>query len=114
MNALRLLTAIATFCLMPASYAANGCDVKSGPATAALIELYTSEGCSSCPPADRQLNGLVRELAAGAVFVPLALHVTYWDRIGWKDVFAQKAFDARQAQLLASGLRKVAYTPQFF
>ena len=109
-----IATAIATCCVMPASYAANSCAVKSGPATAALVELYTSEGCSSCPPADRQLNRLPRTLDRGAVVVPLALHVTYWDRIGWKDVFAQKGFDARQAQLLASARHKFAYTPQFF
>ena len=114
MHAPRLLTAITTFCLMPASYAANACAVKSGPATAALVELYTSEGCSSCPPADRHLNGLRRTLNPHAALVPLALHVTYWDRIGWKDLFAQKAFDFRQTQLLESGRRKVAYTPQFF
>ena len=109
-----IAAAMATLCLVPASYAANGCAVKSGPATAALVELYTSEGCSSCPAADRQLNGLRRALDPAAVVVPLALHVTYWDQIGWKDVFAQKAFDARQAWLLESALHKVAYTPQFF
>ncbi|MBC7685173.1 MAG: DUF1223 domain-containing protein [Bdellovibrionales bacterium] len=113
MKATNLLVT-AGFCVSSASYAANGCDVKSGAATAALVELYTSEGCSSCPPADRALGQLRRMLAPDAVAVPLALHVTYWDRIGWKDVFAQKTFDARQAQLLDSGRRKVAYTPQFF
>jgi len=97
------------------SYAGNAaCEVKSGAATAALVELYTSEGCSSCPPADRQLSQLRQQLDAGAVMVPLALHVSYWDQIGWKDVFAQKIFDARQSRLLANRHSRVMYTPQFF
>lgn len=103
-----------SLCAASASYANSGCEVKSGPATAALVELYTSEGCSSCPPADRQLSNLRRQLGADAVVVPLALHVSYWDRIGWKDVFAQTIFDARQGQLLEKRRHQIAYTPQFF
>ncbi len=98
----------------PSSYAGNACEVKSGSATAALVELYTSEGCSSCPPADKQLSRIRQQSDANAVIVPLALHVSYWDEIGWKDVFAQKAFDARQSQLLANRKNRVVYTPQFF
>jgi hypothetical protein len=95
------------------SYAGNVCEVKSGVGTAALVELYTSEGCSSCPPADKQLSRL-NELAPGAAIVPLSLHVTYWDNIGWKDVFAQEKFDDRQSALLADKVNHVVYTPQFF
>lgn len=98
--------------------ASQRCTVKSGPRTAALVELYSSEGCSSCPPADLRLNALRQELGAGAdaasLVVPLALHVTYWDQIGWKDPLAQAQFDARQAELLRHQPRHVAYTPQFF
>lgn len=107
-----MLSLGASLCAASASYA-GGCEVKSGPATAALVELYTSEGCSSCPPADRQLSNLRRQLDANAVVVPLALHVSYWD-LGWKDVFAQKIFDARQSELLEKRRNKVVYTPQFF
>lgn len=89
------------------------CEVKSGAQTAALVELYSSEGCSSCPPADQRLNALRNDAAAGLV-VPLALHVTYWDRIGWADPLAQPQFDARQAELLRHQRRHTAYTPQFF
>lgn len=107
-------TALASaLCAAVPSYAGNVCEVKSGPATAALVELYTSEGCSSCPPADKQLSKL-HELAPGAAIVPLSLHVTYWDQIGWKDVFAQQAFDDRQSALLAGKAEHVVYTPQFF
>ena len=89
-------------------------EVKSGPSTAALVELYTSEGCSSCPPADKQLSKLKEQLGPDAAIVPLSLHVTYWDAIGWKDVFAQKAFDTRQGDLLEGKPNRVVYTPQFF
>lgn len=86
------------------------CSVKSGVRTAALVELYTSEGCSSCPPADRALTALLGD----ALIVPLALHVTYWDQLGWRDLLAQDQFDMRQRQLLDGQKRRVAYTPQFF
>jgi hypothetical protein len=108
------LTALAcALCSAVPSYAGNACEVKSGPNTAALVELYTSEGCSSCPPADRQLSKL-NELAPGASIVPLSLHVTYWDNIGWKDIFAQEKFDDRQSALLDGKANHVVYTPQFF
>ena len=90
------------------------CEVKSGAQTAALVELYSSEGCSSCPPADRRLNALRKEAGTASLIVPLALHVTYWDQIGWTDPLAQAQFDARQAELLRHQPRHVAYTPQFF
>ena len=90
------------------------CTVKSGPRTAALVELYSSEGCSSCPPADQRLSALRQEAGASSLIVPLALHVTYWDQIGWTDPLAQAQFDSRQAELLRHQPRHVAYTPQFF
>lgn len=95
------------------AHAGLACQVQSGPATAALVELYTSEGCSSCPPADNALRAL-RTSATRAVVIPLALHVSYWDQIGWKDTFAQKTFDARQSALVINGGGKIVYTPQFF
>jgi hypothetical protein len=89
------------------------CNVTSGTQTAALVELYTSEGCSSCPPADRVLNALHAD-GRPALVVPLALHVTYWDQIGWRDPFGPDRFDMRQRQLLDQQRLRVAYTPQFF
>ena len=87
------------------------CVAESGKGTAALVELYTSEGCSSCPPADRWLAGIGERQAPGSV-VPLALHVDYWDYIGWKDPYARREFSLRQRKL--SQLQKMAlvYTPQ--
>jgi len=86
------------------------CDVQSGPGTAALVELYTSEGCSSCPPADRQLG----QLRQDATLVPLALHVGYWDDLGWRDPYAQDGFAKRQSALVELGGARAVYTPQFF
>jgi len=88
------------------------CKAVSGPATAALVELYTSEGCSSCPPADRWLSSLGAGNPVPGRVVPLALHVDYWDYIGWKDPYAKREFSLRQRKL--SQLQKMAlvYTPQ--
>ena len=97
----------------PATGAAT-CDVRSGATTAALVELYTSEGCSSCPPADAQLRSLRDAAGPNATLVPLALHVDYWDSIGWKDPFAQHAFSARQSWLVRLNQHGVVYTPHFF
>ena len=94
--------------------AAPACEAHSGLNTAVLIELYTSEGCSSCPPADRQLNQLATTLEPSAAVVPVALHVDYWDQLGWKDRFAQPRFTQRQAWLVHANDRRVVYTPQFF
>src|SRR5688572_7023548 len=87
------------------------CVSESGPGTAALVELYTSEGCSSCPPADRWLAGLGQRYVPGKV-VPLALHVDYWDYIGWKDPYAKREFSLRQRKLSQLQRMALVYTPQ--
>ena len=87
------------------------CVSQSGPGTAALVELYTSEGCSSCPPADRWLATLGQRYAPGSV-VPLALHVDYWDYIGWKDPYAKREFSLRQRKLSQLQRMALVYTPQ--
>ena len=88
---------------------AGACSVSSGPGRTALLELYTSEGCSSCPPADRWLGRLATQGYTPQQVVPLALHVDYWDTIGWQDRFAKPAFTARQREQAAIGF---VYTPQ--
>jgi hypothetical protein len=97
-----------------AGNAAPACTASSGPHTTALVELYTSEGCSSCPPADDWLSRTGRARRSGSEFVPLALHVPYWDDLGWRDVFAQPAFAARQSRLVAANGHHTSYTPQIF
>ncbi|MEO8135024.1 MAG: DUF1223 domain-containing protein [Betaproteobacteria bacterium] len=87
------------------------CTAASGNALTPVVELYTSEGCDSCPPADRWFSGLKAEAARGKV-VPLAFHVDYWDYLGWKDRFADPAFTARHREAASRGGAKVIYTPQ--
>lgn len=82
------------------------CTAISPPARAGLLELYTSEGCSSCPPADRWLS----HLPADSGVVALAFHVDYWDRLGWKDPFGDAVYSQRQ-RARNHGLGWV-YTPQ--
>ena len=91
---------------------AGECTASSGPNRIALLELYTSEGCSSCPPADRWLSSLAAQGVAPDRVVPLALHVDYWDYIGWKDRFAQPAFSARQREMVRLAGSHTVYTPQ--
>lgn len=73
-----------------------------------VVELYTSQGCSSCPPAD----ALLKKLAARDGVIALALHVDYWDYIGWKDTFGDPAFSARQRAYARKAGRRMVYTPQ--
>lgn len=73
-----------------------------------VVELYTSQGCSSCPPADAFLH----DLAARDDVIALAMHVDYWDYIGWKDIFANPAYSDRQRGYARAGGRRMVYTPQ--
>jgi hypothetical protein len=83
------------------------CQASSGATLTPVIELYTSEGCSSCPPADQWLSGL-----KGKPVVAEAFHVAYWDYIGWKDRFAQPVFSTRQKEIAAQNRQSGVYTPQ--
>ena len=84
------------------------CRASSGPLLTPVVELYTSEGCSSCPPADRWLS----QLKADPGVVALAFHVDYWDRLGWKDRFGSPAYTARQSEQQRSNGARFSYTPQ--
>jgi len=89
---------------------AEGCAASSGAQVLPLVELYTSEGCSSCPPADRWLGEQVARAPTAASY--LAFHVDYWDDLGWPDRFASAAHSVRQrARVRAAGDNRV-YTPQ--
>jgi len=93
---------------------AGGPTFESGVNRTAVIELYTSEGCSSCPPADRWVSQLKSDPRLWKDFVPLAFHVDYWDYIGWRDPFAQPEFSQRQRRYAAEGRVRTVYTPGFF
>ena len=93
---------------------ATTCVGASGVNVPTVVELYTSEGCDSCPPADRWLSKTITERSKDEAFIPLAYHVDYWDYIGWKDAFAQPAFAQRQSMLARSGGASGVYTPQVF
>ena len=86
---------------------------QSTPATAALLELFTSEGCSSCPPAEAWLARLKDDARLWKEFVPVAFHVDYWDGLGWKDPFAKAAFTDRQRRYAAEWRGSSVYTPGF-
>lgn len=88
--------------------AASACNAQSGATVPMVVELYTSEGCSSCPPADRWLTGL----KGRPDVVALAFHVDYWDSLGWKDRFAQPQFTQRQNATQRTSGARFAYTPQ--
>jgi hypothetical protein len=100
------------FILLESAWAA--CDVRSAAHTTALVELYTSEGCSSCPPADRYLSNLFAKDMGSAQAVPLALHVDYWDDLGWVDPYANAQFTGRQRWLSRVARAPVIYTPEFY
>lgn len=74
-----------------------------------VVELFTSQGCSSCPAADAMLG----ELSGRSDVIALSLHVDYWDWIGWADTFADPAFTARQKAYAAAAGTKMIFTPQF-
>jgi hypothetical protein len=106
-------TAFALLVALAGSLAqAAPCAVQSPEHTVALVELYTSQGCSSCPPADRWLSSLGERGYAPARVVPLSLHVDYWDYLGWKDPHARSRFASRQRNLTQRQRLAFVYTPQ--
>ena len=86
---------------------------ESGESQTTLLELYTSEGCSSCPPADARLGRLKNSDRLWRDFVPLAFHVDYWNRHGWLDRFSAKKFAARQMLYAANWKGESVYTLAF-
>lgn len=85
----------------------NQCAARSGPLVTPVLELYTSEGCSSCPPADKWASML-----QGKDIVVQAFHVGYWDSIGWVDRFAAPAHTQRQREIADKNRLRSIYTPQ--
>ena len=104
---------IFTFILLASIADAGEILIESPPTRAHLIELFTSEGCSSCPPADAWLRGLKGERGLWREFVPVAFHVNYWDNLGWRDRLASPRFTQRQRDYAAAWRSNSVYTPGF-
>lgn len=104
----------AVLSILPAVAVAAGdapLSIRSGPARTSLVELFTSEGCSSCPPAERRLAALRDEPGLWRDFVPVAWHVDYWDGLGWPDRFASAGNTRRQEEYAAAWHARNIYTP---
>ncbi len=86
---------------------------NSGDAQVHLLELYTSEGCSSCPPAEKWFGKLEQDPRLWRTVIPIAFHVNYWDYIGWRDPFAVKEYSDRQRKYAESWENGRVYTPGF-
>jgi hypothetical protein len=110
----RVVRAVAMAVMCAALESAAGeCRLESSANRVTVMELYTSEGCSSCPPADRWLSGLKQQGIFPEKAVLLAFHVDYWNQLGWPDRFSRVQFSDRQRQVAARGRSRVIYTPQF-
>jgi hypothetical protein len=86
---------------------------ESGETQNSLVELFTSEGCSSCPPAEKWLSALKSSQDLWTKTVPVAFHVGYWDHLGWRDRFAKPEFTSRQQRYAAAWGGDSVYTPAF-
>jgi hypothetical protein len=89
----------------------RGAPPKLGP-TPVVVELFTSQGCSSCPPADALIHDIANDPAMRGRVIPLAFHVDYWDSLGWRDPFSSAEWTQRQARYARTMRLSSAYTPQ--
>lgn len=100
--------------LISSSIAAEDILLQTSDTQNTIIELYTSQGCNSCPPAEHLLNSYKQKTNVWRQFIPMAFHVDYWDYLGWKDKFAKPAFGIRQRKYANLQRRSTVYTPAFF
>lgn len=111
MPTLTLLAALCCYLLALPSQAAI--TFNSGNEKVPLLELYTSEGCSGCPPADNWLSQFKHRPELWQKVIPIAFHVDYWNYLGWKDPFARQSNSQRQYRYKRHGNIKAVYTPGF-
>lgn len=109
MKSLMGLTFLAV--IMNAAYAEDTVEFSSTQDRTAVVELFTSQGCSSCPPAEKWMNSLKEQQGLWSEFVPVAFHVDYWDRLGWPDPYASAEYTERQYQHRRENNIRSVYTP---
>lgn len=108
----RLALVIAAIAILAAlTLTMHGAPPKLGP-TPVIVELFTSQGCSSCPPADALIHDIANDPAMRGRVIPLAFHVDYWDSLGWRDPFSSAEWTQRQARYARTMHLNSAYTPQ--
>ena len=114
-NKRRVIAAVMMVIWLAAGYifASEPKTFESGDTQSSLIELFTSEGCSSCPPAEKWLSALKSSSDLWKKAVPVAFHVDYWDHLGWRDRFAKPEFTSRQHHYAAAWGGDSVYTPGF-
>jgi len=100
--------------LVSTTTTAGSLTLNSGTKQVTLLELYTSQGCSSCPPAERWLNEYIDDDELWTNVVPAAFHVDYWDYIGWQDTYASPEHGERQRDYARAGKARTVYTPGLF
>lgn len=109
-----IIVAVSMICLTaPQLLAAEPVTFESGQTAAAVIELFTSEGCSSCPPAEKWFSKFKTDPGLWKTIVPAAFHVDYWDHLGWSDRFAKAEFTERQQRYGFAWHSESVYTPGF-
>jgi hypothetical protein len=103
----------ALLCCSSPLLAAQTLNISSSEQATPVLELFTSQGCSSCPPAEQWLSTLTDAPELWRDIIPMAFHVDYWDSLGWADAFANPAYGARQRAYAQSGASSSVYTPGF-
>jgi hypothetical protein len=106
---LSVIAAVAVLAILTLTM--HGAPPKLGP-TPVVVELFTSQGCSSCPPADALIHDIANDPAMRGRVIPLAFHVDYWDSLGWRDPFSSAEWTQRQARYARAMHLSSAYTPQ--
>lgn len=107
-----LALALSAALVAPSSGIAAECNAKSAEHRVPLLELYTSEGCNSCPPADRWLSALPKRGLSTQQVVALGFHVDYWNYLGWRDPFSSSEYSDRQRSASIRNRARFVYTPQ--
>jgi hypothetical protein len=107
----RALSLIVALLSAAACQAADPLAPRLGP-TPVVVELFTSQGCSSCPPADQIVSEIAHDDSLRGRVIPLTFHVDYWDRLGWRDPFSSPEWSRRQYMYVRALRANAAYTPQ--